>query len=355
MKPLLFVPPKRPFLVPWDSPFRVKDVSTRPPKDAPTNKALKHRLEELAGELNELQRKLYANNRYAVLLVFQAMDAAGKDGTIRALTLGIDATGFQVHSFKQPSAEELDHDFLWRSWRALPERGRIGIFNRSYYEEVLVVRVHQNLLDTQMLPRVPKEDDLWRERFESIRDMEKHLARNGVVILKFWLNVSRDEQKDRFLDRIEEHEKNWKFSTHDVEERRSWDGYMHAYEEALNATSTPWAPWYAVPADDKAYMRVAVAEDPRRDPVIARAALPRRERRAARRDAGAPEEAARRERVTERAPTERVGLSSSGGRRRRSAPGREGSWRRDSTGCPRRPRRPPAGGYRRPGPGRWPR
>jgi PPK2 family polyphosphate:nucleotide phosphotransferase len=188
------------------------------------------------------------------------MDAAGKDGTIRAVMSGVNPAGVQVFSFKVPTPEELDHDFLWRTTVRLPERGRIGIFNRSYYEEVLVVRVHPHFLDYQKLPYPVDLRNIWEERFKSIRDHEEHLARNGMVILKFWLNVSKEEQSRRFLDRIEEPEKNWKFSTKDVEERSLWDDYMLAYEEALQATSRPWAPWYAIPADSKPYMRVQVAD-----------------------------------------------------------------------------------------------
>jgi PPK2 family polyphosphate:nucleotide phosphotransferase len=187
------------------------------------------------------------------------MDAAGKDGTIKAVTTGLNPTGCQVFTFKQPSAVELDHDFLWRIWGGMPERGRIGIFNRSHYEEVIVVRVHPEFLGRQQLPRGATRPQ-WDERFESISDMERHLARNGTAILKFWLNVSKKEQRKRFLDRIEEQEANWKFSAADVGERARWDDHMHAYEEALGATSRPWAPWYAIPADDKPYMRARVAE-----------------------------------------------------------------------------------------------
>jgi len=202
---------------------------------------------------------LYAYDRYALLLIFQALDAAGKDGTIRAVMTGINPAGCQVFSFKQPTPEELDHDFLWRTACRLPERGRIGIFNRSYYEEVLVVRVHPEFLEPQKLPDLDLAR-IWEQRYESICDHEKHLARNGTVILKFWLNVSKEEQRQRFLDRIEEPEKNWKFAPRDVHERTFWDDYMRAYEDVLNATSRPWAPWYAIPADDKPYMRLCVAD-----------------------------------------------------------------------------------------------
>jgi PPK2 family polyphosphate:nucleotide phosphotransferase len=248
------------YLVAFDGSFRVARAPTEPAADAGGKKTLKQRLEELSEELDELQRRLYADDRYALLLIFQAMDAAGKDGTIRAVMSGVDPTGCQVFSFKQPSAEELDHDFLWRTARCLPERGRIGIFNRSYYEETLIVRVHPELLEKQKLPDSVDRERIWQERFESIRDHERHLARNGTVIRKFWLNVSAAEQKRRFLARIEQPEKNWKFSEFDVAEREHWPKYMHAYEEALNATSRPWAHWYAIPADDKAYMRMCVAE-----------------------------------------------------------------------------------------------
>ncbi len=248
------------YRVPDDGSFRVARASTAPPDDAPHKKDCKKRLDQLTEELFELQRVLYAHDRHAVLLVFQALDAAGKDGTIRAVMTGVNPAGCQVFSFKQPSREELDHDFLWRTTMRLPERGRIGIFNRSYYEEVLVVRVHPEFLEAQRLPHRPEPERLWQERYRSIREHEEHLARNGTVILKFWLNVSRDEQRRRFLSRIEEPEKNWKFSSGDVRERRFWDDYMRAYEDALNQTSRPWAPWYAIPADDKPYMRMRVAE-----------------------------------------------------------------------------------------------
>ncbi len=249
-----------PYLVPSDGSFRVADAANEPPDDAPGKKSRRKRLEELIEELHDLQRILYAHDHHAVLLVFQAMDAAGKDGTIRAVMSGVNPAGCQVSSFKVPSSEEIDHDFLWRTTKRLPERGRIGIFNRSYYEEVLVVRVHPEYLKGQRLPEIPPLDQLWEERYESIRAQEKHLARNGTVILKFWLNVSHDEQKERFLERLDEPEKNWKFSSGDVRERGFWNDYMKAYEDALNATSKPWAPWYAIPADSKSYMRLCVAE-----------------------------------------------------------------------------------------------
>jgi len=244
--------------VPWDGGFRVADVPTRPGKADPAE--CEERLRAASRKLDAMQRSLMARDRHALLLVFQAMDAAGKDSTIRAVMRRVDVNGCQVHSFKKPTHHELDHDFLWRSATKLPERGRIGIFNRSYYEEVLVVRVHPELLSRQRLPDELVHDAVWQERLQSIHDHEKHLARNGTIILKFWLNVSPEEQKRRFLARLDVPEKNWKFNPQDVHERRYWNDYMQAYEEALNATSRPWAPWYAIPADDKPYMRAVVAE-----------------------------------------------------------------------------------------------
>ena len=248
-----------PFLVPFDGSF---DLAASPsaPDDIPSKKECKRELAKLQERLKELQEVLYAQDMHSVLLVFQAMDAAGKDSTIRAVLSGVNPAGCQVHSFKQPSSTELDHDFLWRTARALPERGRIGVFNRSYYEEVLVVRVHPRYLAGQRIPSPPPLDELFAGRFDSIRDHEKHLARNGTVVVKFWLNVSWEEQRNRFLARIDEPHKNWKFAAGDVEERKLWPKYMHAYESALNETSRPWAPWYAIPADDKPYMRLKVAE-----------------------------------------------------------------------------------------------
>jgi PPK2 family polyphosphate:nucleotide phosphotransferase len=260
MKPILFEPPESPYLVPYDGTFRVQSADTAPPDDAPDKKACRKLLAEVQKELRELQRMLYAQDKYSALLVFQAMDAAGKDGTIRAVMTGVNPAGCQVSSFKQPSAEEIDHDYLWRIYRQLPERGRIGIFNRSHYEEALVVRVHPEYLGGQRIPREVPLEQLWEERFESFRSLEKHLARNGTVVLKFWLNISRDEQKRRFIKRIDEPESNWKFSGGDVAERGHWAQYMEAYEGILNATSRPWAPWYAIPARDKSFMRLQVAK-----------------------------------------------------------------------------------------------
>jgi PPK2 family polyphosphate:nucleotide phosphotransferase len=213
-------------------------------------------VERLAG----LQEKLYAQNRWAVLAMFQAMDAAGKDGAIKHVMSGINPQGCQVHSFKRPSVEELDHDFLWRIAKSLPERGRIGIFNRSHYEDVLVARVHPEILARQRLPQALIGKDIWKERFNSIRDFERHLARNGVLILKFFLHVSREEQRKRFLARLEEPGKRWKFEMADVAERKLWDRYMHAYEDAIRHTSRPGAAWYVVPADNKWFARLIIAE-----------------------------------------------------------------------------------------------
>jgi PPK2 family polyphosphate:nucleotide phosphotransferase len=210
--------------------------------------------------LAALQEKLYAQNRWAVLAVFQAMDAAGKDGAIKHVMSGINPQGCQVHAFKQPSAEELDHDFLWRIGKALPERGRIGIFNRSHYEEVLVARVHAEILGRQRLPRQVLTKDIWQERFKSIRNFESHLARNGTLVLKFFLHVSKEEQRKRFLARLEEPGKRWKFEMADVAERKLWDKYMQAYEDTIRHTSRPEAPWYVVPADNKGFARLIIAE-----------------------------------------------------------------------------------------------
>ena len=209
--------------------------------------------------LAELQERLYADNRWAVLLIFQAMDAAGKDSTIKHVMSGVNPQGCQVYSFKAPSEEELDHDFLWRTNRRLPERGRIGIFNRSYYEEVLVVRVHPDFLQRQRLPQQPTNKKLWQQRYQDINAMERYLARNGVAICKFFLHVSKQEQKKRFLARLDEPDKNWKFSPADVAERQHWDRYQRAYEDAIRATATPHAPWYVVPADHKWFTRIVVA------------------------------------------------------------------------------------------------
>lgn len=248
------------YLVPFDGSFKIGDSSTSPPEEMIDKAANKGKLKTLVREFRELQRMLYAHDKYAVLLVFQAMDAAGKDSTIRRVMTGVNPAGFQVFSFKTPSSEELDHDFLWRTSKNLPERGRIGVFNRSYYEEVLVVKVHPKFLDYQKLSGEINTPVFWEARYKSIRDHEEHLAKNGVVILKFWLNVSKEEQKNRFISRLDEPEKHWKFSEKDVAERDFWDDFMQAYEQAIRETSKPWAPWYAIPADNKPFMRATVAE-----------------------------------------------------------------------------------------------
>jgi PPK2 family polyphosphate:nucleotide phosphotransferase len=217
-------------------------------------------LAENKAELAEAQALLYADNRYSMLIVLQAMDAAGKDGTIKHVMSGVNPQGCSVTSFKAPSAEELDHDFLWRCTKALPARGDIGIFNRSYYEEVLVTRVHPAILDNQRLPVTSRGHAFWDARYDDINNFERHLVRNGTVILKFFLNVSKAEQKRRFMERLDTPEKNWKFSAADIRERQRWNDYQHAYEDAINATSTSWAPWYVIPADRKWAMRAAVSD-----------------------------------------------------------------------------------------------
>jgi PPK2 family polyphosphate:nucleotide phosphotransferase len=241
--------------------FRVAGASTRPPRSASDKEALKTQLAASVDALDQLQRRLYADGRHAVLLIFQAMDAAGKDSTIRAVLSGVDPAGCQVTAFKRPSALELDHDFLWRTSQALPQRGRIGVFNRSYYEEVLAVRVHPEYAEAQRLPHGnPALRRFWAARYESIRDHERHLAHNGIVILKFWLHVSQDEQRQRLLARLDEPDKRWKFEGADLDVRARWRDYMRAYQAALRETSRPWAPWYAIPADSKPYMRATVAD-----------------------------------------------------------------------------------------------
>ena len=238
--------------------FRLKDhdasESSGLDKDK-AEKALAKGVERLAG----LQEKLYAQDKWAVLLIFQAMDAAGKDGAIKHVMSGINPQGCQVYSFKAPTSEELDHDFLWRTAKSLPERGRIGIFNRSYYEEVLVVRVHPEILEKQKMPRKLITKRVWKERYEDIAAHERYLARNGVVIRKFFLNVSKAEQKQRFLERLDKQEKNWKFSSADAKERGHWKEYMAAYEDLIRETATPHAPWIVVPADKKWFARLVVA------------------------------------------------------------------------------------------------
>jgi PPK2 family polyphosphate:nucleotide phosphotransferase len=249
-----------PYLVPFDGSFDIARAPTRE-HDAPGKKENQKALEEAVERLAKLQAKLYADDRFSLLVVFQAMDAAGKDGTLRAVMSGINPAGCQVYSFKAPSAEELDHDFLWRCNDRLPERGRIGIWNRSHYEEVLVVKVNPHFLGAQRLPFGTDDlSTLWTQRYESIRQFEQHQARNGTVVVKFWLNVSKEEQRQRLIERIDEPESNWKFNADDLAQRARWSEYMHAYQDALNGTSRPCAPWYAIPADSKSFMRRAVAD-----------------------------------------------------------------------------------------------
>lgn len=246
------------YCVPFHGGFSVCDAASEPSENVPGKKELEKQLRECIERISELQRKLYADNRFALLLIFQAMDAAGKDGTIRAVMSGVNPAGCQVSSFKAPSDKELEHDWLWRTTKQLPERGRIGIFNRSYYEEVLAVRVHTEYLESQRLPS-HEHENFWDERYQSIRDHERHLVENGTVVLKFWLNVSKTEQKERFLKRLTTPEKYWKFSKSDLRTRSRWDDYMSAYEILLNETSCSHSPWYAIPADNKRYMRLTVA------------------------------------------------------------------------------------------------
>jgi PPK2 family polyphosphate:nucleotide phosphotransferase len=237
----------------WDSADTGKlDIEKKEAKDL---------LAEGVERLSDLQERLYAQDRWAMLLIFQAMDAAGKDSVIEHVMKGVNPQGCEVHSFKQPSQEELDHDFMWRTNRRLPERGKIGIFNRSYYEEVLVVRVHPGLLAKEKMPAKLVTKDIWKERFKDIRAFERYLARNGTVILKFFLHVSKEEQKRRFLERIDNPAKNWKFAMGDVEERKLWDDYMAAYEDMIRNTSRPEAPWFVVPADNKWFTRLVVAAE----------------------------------------------------------------------------------------------
>ena len=241
--------------------FKLKDYSTVPkmslgPEDKPL---VKEALEQGVEALAALQDILYAQDRWSLLVIFQAMDAAGKDGAIKHVMSGVNPQGCQVSSFKAPSAEELDHDFLWRCKKHLPERGRIGIFNRSYYEEVLVVRVHEQILQGQKLPEKLVTKDIWEERFKDIKNFEKYMHRNGTIVIKIFLNVSKDEQKRRFIYRVDDPYKNWKFSPADARERTFWDDYMEAYEDMIKNTSTEESPWYVIPADNKAYARIAVA------------------------------------------------------------------------------------------------
>jgi PPK2 family polyphosphate:nucleotide phosphotransferase len=253
----MFAAKPHPLLVPYDGSFDVRAAPTAPDKNK--NDHWKDLLEDEVKALGDAQYRLYADNRYAVLLVFQALDAAGKDSAIRHVFSGVNPNGLRVTSFKQPTPLEQKHDFLWRTTAALPERGTVGIFNRSYYEEVLVVRVHPEFLAAQKVAEPPSQK-LWDDRLRAIRDHELHLAEQGTVILKFWLNISKAEQREQLLERIEEPKKNWKFNARDLDERALFEQYLDAYQECLNETSRPWAPWYAIPADNKHYARWQIAK-----------------------------------------------------------------------------------------------
>ncbi len=249
----------KPYRVEDGKEFRLKDFDPRDKGKLRSKDHAKELLEKGIALMSELQDKLYAQDRWALLLIFQAMDAAGKDGAIKHVMSGVNPQGCQVYSFKTPSSEELNHDYLWRTMRRLPERGRIGIFNRSYYEEVLVVRVHAEALKNERIPSSLITKSLWEDRFQDICALERYFSHNGVVIRKFFLNLSRKEQKRRFLDRLQQPEKNWKFSAADVRERERWDDYMRAYEDMIAHTATKHAPWYVIPADNKWFTRLVVA------------------------------------------------------------------------------------------------
>src|SRR6266702_8003802 len=248
-----------PYCITKGEKFRLKDHDPADTNGLKDKRQAEGLLEDGIQLLSHMQEKLYAQDRWALLLIFQAMDAAGKDGAIKHVMSGVNPQGCQVYSFKTPSSEDLNHDFLWRTSKVLPERGHIGIFNRSYYEEVLVVRVHRDILNHERLPESLISKNLWQERFDDIGNFERYLSRNGTVIRKFFLNVSKKEQKRRFLERLDTPEKNWKFSAADVRERECWDDYMKAYEELIVETSTKHAPWYVIPADNKWFTRLAVA------------------------------------------------------------------------------------------------
>ncbi len=249
----------KPYRVDNGSKFRMKDFDPADRSGVKSKRLAEKELPRGLERMIELQDKLYAQDKWAILLIFQAMDAAGKDGVIKHVMSGVNPQGCQIYSFKQPSVEELNHDFLWRSNKCIPERGRIGIFNRSYYEEVLVVRVHKEMLERERMPPSLVTKNIWNERFADINAYEHYLSRNGVVIRKFFLNLSKEEQKNRFLKRLEQPSKNWKFSTTDTAERERWNDYMAAYEEMIQRTATPHAPWYVVPADKKWYTHLVVA------------------------------------------------------------------------------------------------
>ena len=249
----------KPYRVEHGKKFRLKDHDPADTAKLHSQERAEELLAKGVARMAELQDKLYAQDRWGLLLIFQAMDAAGKDGAIKHVMSGVNPQGCQVYSFKTPSTEELDHDYLWRNMKCLPERGRIGIFNRSYYEEVLVVRVHPEILANERIPAPLVTKNIWEERFQDICSFERYLSHNGFLIRKFFLNVSRKEQKKRFLDRLQQPEKNWKFSAADLHEREHWDDYMDAYEEMIANTSTPHAPWFVIPADNKWFTRLAVA------------------------------------------------------------------------------------------------
>jgi len=249
----------KPYRVESGKGFRLKDFDPAATGHLRSKERAQELLDQSIREMAELQDKLYAQDRWGVLLIFQAMDAAGKDGAIKHVMSGVNLQGCQVYAFKAPSSEDLNHDFLWRTTKCLPERGHIGIFNRSYYEEVLVVRVHSDILKNERVPESLVGKDIWENRYQDIANFERYLTRNGIVVRKFFLNVSKKEQKRRFLERLDTPEKNWKFSAADIHERECWDDYMAAYEEMITATSCKHSPWYVVPADNKWYTRLVVA------------------------------------------------------------------------------------------------
>jgi PPK2 family polyphosphate:nucleotide phosphotransferase len=249
----------KPYRIEHGRKFRLKDFDPADTGDIGSKEKAEELLQQGIADMSELQDKLYAQDRWAALLIFQAMDAAGKDGAIKHVMSGVNPQGCQVHSFKQPSSEELNHDYLWRTMCRVPERGEIGIFNRSYYEEVLVVRVHDDFFKAERIPPSLVGKDIWKQRFEDINNYEQYLSRNGIVVRKFFLNLSKKEQKKRFLARLDEPEKNWKFSAADVRERECWDDYQNAYEDMIGQPATKHAPWYVIPADNKWFTRVAVA------------------------------------------------------------------------------------------------
>jgi len=259
VKPPAFADIAARYRVTTGSRFKLTDIDPADPWGASLKDTAPEMMSDSVKRLSDLQERLYAQDRWSILLIFQAMDAAGKDGTIKHVMSGVNPQGCEVHAFKGPSSEELDHDFLWRTARALPRRGHIGIFNRSYYEETLVVRVHQNILARQQLPPELVTKNIWRERFEDINAYERYLSRQGVIIRKFFLHVSKEEQRLRFLKRLDEADKHWKFSLADVSERAHFTEYMHAYEDTIRHTSTEWAPWHVIPADRKWFTRLAVA------------------------------------------------------------------------------------------------